>query len=152
MTALMRVFVYGTLMRGQSNDIAHFTPAAQFVGGARVPGQLFDLGEYPGLRLCEHQAQPSWVCGEVYAIEAQLLAQLDALEEIGASKHDVRRREHGDEYRRVMTQVAWLDVQSPSQADSSMCWVYEINQAYLQGMQRIASGDWRLRPKAQARE
>lgn len=150
MPELMRVFVYGTLMRGQSNDIAHFSPAAQLLGCAQVPGQLFDLGEYPGLQLGGDAAQPSWVRGEVYAIEPQLLVQLDALEEIGASKHDLRRREQGDEYRRVMTQVSWLDAQPHSQVDSAQCWVYEINPAYLQGAHPISSGDWRLRAVPQA--
>jgi gamma-glutamylcyclotransferase (GGCT)/AIG2-like uncharacterized protein YtfP len=144
MPELMHVFVYGTLMRGQSNDIARFTPAAQFLGCARVPGQLFDLGEYPGLLLAQPMQQAAWVRGEVYAIDPQLLVQLDALEEVGASLHDARRLEHGDEYCRVRVQVSWLDESLRSQA-CPPCWVYEINQAYLHGANCIASGDWRCR-------
>jgi gamma-glutamylcyclotransferase (GGCT)/AIG2-like uncharacterized protein YtfP len=49
-----------------------------FIGSAGVKGQVYSRGWYPGIRLGgEHS-----VVGEVYQVSAQLLAQLDVLEEV----------------------------------------------------------------------
>lgn len=73
-----RVFVYGTLKRGQSNhDQMH---GATFLDAAStLPGHtLYDLGDYPGLVL--DPAAPSGVEGELWRVDDQLLARLDAFE------------------------------------------------------------------------
>ncbi len=78
------LFVYGTLMRGQSDaDIYHrFQEAATFVGEATVLGQLYLIDWYPGLVL-DPAGGP--VHGELYRLPegGDLLAALDTYECIG---------------------------------------------------------------------
>ena len=71
------VFVYGTLMRGGENHES--LNGAAFLGAARTPPRftLVDLGEYPAL---VREGQDS-VSGELYDVDAALLARLDSLEE-----------------------------------------------------------------------
>ena len=56
-----RVFVYGTLRRGDDNDITRLLPAPRLVGHAHVAGTLHHLGAYPGIVL----GGPGRVLGEV---------------------------------------------------------------------------------------
>ena len=77
-----RVFVYGTLRMGGSNHAR--MRGARFVGPAEVRGRLYRVGAYPGLILDE---TAGGVSGEVYEVDDNLLAELDAFE--------------GDEYERV---------------------------------------------------
>jgi gamma-glutamylcyclotransferase (GGCT)/AIG2-like uncharacterized protein YtfP len=72
------VFVYGTLRRGGRNDIARFRPEPFHVADAVVAGTLYDLGAYPGLML----GGKGRVMGEIYRIEPEVEAALDALEEV----------------------------------------------------------------------
>lgn len=72
-----RIFVYGSLMRGQH---AHALLAgASFVRTARTADgyTLIDLGAYPGLV----DGGAGAVAGEVYEVDAALLARLDAYED-----------------------------------------------------------------------
>lgn len=78
------VFVYGTLRRGERNH-DYFLKRAEFLGVARVQGQLVDLGSYPGLLAREGE-----VVGEVYRVDATTLARLDILE---GHPHHYRRTE-----------------------------------------------------------
>ncbi|MBK7401868.1 MAG: gamma-glutamylcyclotransferase [Myxococcales bacterium] len=69
-----RVFVYGTLRRGERNhgQIA----GALLLGPARAIGyELLDMGPYPGMRLGR-----GVVHGELYAVDDARLAQLDEFE------------------------------------------------------------------------
>ncbi len=123
--ALRHVFVYGTLRQGDDNDITRFTPPPRWVGQARVAGQMYHLGAYPGVVL---GAAPSpQVAGEVYAIEPALERQLDELEEVYPQQRD--------EYfkREVLVEVAGRRL---------TCIVYEINPRYVMNCPLIASGDW----------
>lgn len=117
------VFVYGTLRRGGSNDITRLSPPARFVGRASVPGRLFHLGAYPGLRLggCE----PVW--GEVYAIAPALEPCLDAIEGLLPEPNGEYAKQEVDV--RVAGQVL-------------RCLVYEIAPAWVGDARRIAHGDW----------
>ena len=45
------VAVYGTLRRGGSNDIRRWQADVRWLGHCRLPGQLHDMGPYPGLVL-----------------------------------------------------------------------------------------------------
>ena len=92
------VFVYGTLRLGQRNDINLKTPQPLFMGMAKVKGQLYSRGWYPGIRLGGDQ----WVVGEVYDISPELLAQLDVsqarwsrfrLERARAARYSAARRD-----------------------------------------------------------
>jgi gamma-glutamylcyclotransferase (GGCT)/AIG2-like uncharacterized protein YtfP len=74
------VFVYGTLKRGGSN---HGHLAGQiFLGEARtVAGfTLYSLGDYPGL--VADATDQAGVTGELWAVDAACLEQLDILEGI----------------------------------------------------------------------
>lgn len=72
-----KVFVYGTLMRGETNH--HLLQNARPLGPARTPPRyrLFSLGSYPVI--CPGGRQS--VKGEVYSISQRGLSQLDELEE-----------------------------------------------------------------------
>ena len=121
------VFVYGTLRRGEVNDINRLHPAPRCLGQAQVLGHLYQLGYYPGLVLGGTQA----VVGEVYAIDAALEPQLDRIEGISA---DTSQREQ-DEYQKRLLPVH-LDGQTLT------CLLYEVNPLRVAGCPRIVSGDW----------
>jgi gamma-glutamylcyclotransferase (GGCT)/AIG2-like uncharacterized protein YtfP len=120
------VFVYGTLRRGEANDITRLRPAPIFVGQTSVAGMMYDLGEYPGVRL----GGLGRVVGEVYAISAALEAQLDEIESIYPGQ--------SDEYARREIDVV---VGSKKLA----CLMYEINPDCTVSKAVIAHGDWVLR-------
>lgn len=117
------VFVYGTLRSGQRNDINLKTPSPLFVGMAKVKGQLYSRGWYPGIRLGGEQ----WVEGEVYNISPALLAQLDELEEISP--------EPTSEYQRVRTEVACGEHQL-------MCDIYELSAHFAEQSPVLNQGNW----------
>lgn len=120
------VFVYGTLRRSESNDINRLQPAPRYLGLARLRGELYDLGPYPGLIL----GGGAWVWGEVYAITSELERELDRIEEVAPVPSGEYLRRHVD-----------LDLDGRP----LRCLVYEIDPRRVQGRPRIVSGDWRQR-------
>ncbi len=72
-----RVFVYGSLLRGEPN--AHNLDGAAWLGMARTEDRygLVDLGAYPGL-----VDGDGAVLGEVYAVDDGTLARLDRFEDV----------------------------------------------------------------------
>ena len=117
------VFVYGTLRRGQERDINRLQPAPLFMGNSQTKGTLYDLGNYPGVRLGGVQ----WVQGEVYQITPELERQLDEIEEVWP-------QQTGEYVRReVAVQCAGREL---------MCLVYEASAKRLQGRAVIEGGDW----------
>ena len=121
------VFVYGTLRRGESNDITRLEPSPRFVGRGRARGVLYDLGPYPGARF----GGDDWVVGEVFAIEAALEQRLDEVEEI--------LPEPTGEYDKRLVTVN-LDGGARLQ-----CLAYELSTTAAQGRARISGGDWAMR-------
>lgn len=121
--SLRHVFVYGTLRRGEANDINRLQPTPRFVGAARIQGEMFHLGRYPGVVL----GSPGWVVGEVYAITPALEQQLDVIEEV---------------YPQQTDEYVKREVPVPVDGKVLMCLVYEINPHYTKGRPRIATGDW----------
>ncbi|MFN4361786.1 MAG: gamma-glutamylcyclotransferase [Hylemonella sp.] len=119
----LHVFVYGTLRRGEANDINRLHPPPQFLGQARIHGALYDLGPYPGVIL----GGEGWVLGEVYAISAALEQQLDVIEEIAPAPSGEYARRH-------------LEVEVAGRL--LRCLVYEIHPARVHGRARIPGGDW----------
>lgn len=126
------VFVYGTLRRGEQNDITRMQPAPEFVGLAHVPGVLYHLGRYPGLVL----GGPARVLGEVYAITPALERQLDQIEDVWPQA--------SGEYAKREILVHLLDAGDASGAHPARlhCLVYEIHPSRTLGKPVIASGDW----------
>lgn len=117
------VFVYGTLRRGECNDIARYRPAAAWLGEGLAQGVLYDLGPYPGAVFgaggCIH--------GEVYRVAPGVQAQLDALEGVQADGQGEYRR------REVLVSMG------PQQL---RCLAYEIHPTRVLGAPRITTGDW----------
>ena len=79
---MLNMFVYGTLRRGEANDIQdvsarHGLAAPRFVGTATICGRLHDFGRFPGL-VVSSTGVP--VLGEVYEIADELRAILDEIE------------------------------------------------------------------------
>jgi gamma-glutamylcyclotransferase (GGCT)/AIG2-like uncharacterized protein YtfP len=116
-------FVYGTLRRGDDNDITRLLPAPKFIGDANISGTMYHLGGYPGVTL----GGTGQIVGEVYSVSAELEKKLDAIE----SEYPAQPDEYAK--RRILVKVngQMLD-----------CSVYEINPAYVQGKPIIASGNW----------
>ena len=78
-TCPIRVFVYGTLMRGQRAH--HYIEDAVYVGeGTLYDYGLYDLGSFPGIKGCSKQQ----VIGEVYEVSPDMLASMDIYEGEGS--------------------------------------------------------------------
>ena len=122
-TTQRHVFVYGTLRRGDDNDITRLKPEPVFVGSAVITGTLYDLGAYPGIQL----GGEGLVHGEVYAIALELEEQLDEIEELYPQQRD--------EYFKRIVPVA-------VQERTFACIVYEINPKYVVGRAILPGGDW----------
>lgn len=120
--------MYGTLRRAcHTGAHQRYLQGAQFIGGARVRGQLFHIRYYPGLVLSE---EAGWVTGEVYALTGeQHLQALDAYEECSNPPHP------DDEYRR-----AQIDVQLDTGAIKTV-WTYVYAQS-TRHLIAINSGDF----------
>ena len=72
------LFVYGTLKTGQGSN--HLLAGAEYIGPARTMPvyQLFGIGWHPGLVI--DKTNGTAVEGELWAVDADLLAQLDEYE------------------------------------------------------------------------
>jgi gamma-glutamylcyclotransferase (GGCT)/AIG2-like uncharacterized protein YtfP len=116
-------FVYGTLRKGDDNDITRLEPAPRLVGHARIKGVMHHLGGYPGVTL----GGDTDIVGEVYAVGPVLEAKLDAIE---------------SEYPAQADEYAKRDISVVVDGQAMPCSVYEINPAYTVGKPLIASGDW----------
>ena len=112
-----RVFVYGTLLAGESNH--GLMRSARFVAAAATPPvfRLHDLDGFPGL--C-HGGEAA-VVGEVYDVDPPTLAALDELED------------HPAYYQRTAIALA----------DGSPAITYVLPDVHAAGRPVIASGDWR---------
>lgn len=124
------VFVYGTLMRGESRFGALDRAGLRCVLLAERWGRLLDLGAYPGLLLDE--AGGALVQGEFvrHADIGALLERLDAIEGFeGFGANDSL-------YRRTVVDVAVGD------GRVRQAWTYVY--AGDPGAPTIASGDWRV--------
>lgn len=113
----MKVFVYGTLLRGEANHrlLEHST----FVGYARTPAayRLHSLGGFPGMVLGGN----SIVEGEVYDVDVATLARLDRLEG------------HPSFYRRM-----WIRLGNGTRALTYLLPQHRVSERAV-----IASGNWR---------
>lgn len=78
-TKLTNIFVYGTLMKGQSNHHA-FLKDGSFIGNGMIEGyDMYDLGYFPGI-----VSGTGKVYGEVYSVTPEELKRIDALEGEGS--------------------------------------------------------------------
>jgi gamma-glutamylcyclotransferase (GGCT)/AIG2-like uncharacterized protein YtfP len=117
------VFVYGTLRKGDDNDINRLSPPPRLVGTGSTKGTMYHFGRYPGVIL----GGDGEVFGEVYEITPELERVLDEIEEL---------------YPQQTNEYFKRDIQVATEAGLLDCIVYEINPDYVAGKRVIASGDW----------
>lgn len=119
---VVRVFVYGTLLFGESNH--RLLAGAAFVGRARTEPafDLVSLGAYPAMLDGGRTA----IVGEVYEVDRETLNDLDRLEG------------HPRFYQRRLIDLG----------DGCKAFAYlMLNRSAVAGCQRIKSGNWRrVRP------
>lgn len=78
-----RVFVYGTLMRGQANHKSYLLES-EYIGDGEISGYaLYDVGCFPGIVV----ETDDKVKGEVYFVDEETLNKLDLLEGEGSLYH-----------------------------------------------------------------
>lgn len=126
---MQNVFVYGTLRAGEINDIGaaaarNDIATPTLVGPATLRGRLFDFGAYPGLVPDEAGVH---VRGDVYAIDDELVAVLDEIEQVYP----------GVEGRFVPREVT-VDVEGTPVT----CRYYPVQRDAVKGLPEIRSGDW----------
>lgn len=71
------LFVYGTLKKGEVQELCAYKPTPRFIGEGWMKGRLYDLGHCPGLVL-DSGGVPVW--GEVYELDEALFEDLDRWE------------------------------------------------------------------------
>jgi gamma-glutamylcyclotransferase (GGCT)/AIG2-like uncharacterized protein YtfP len=113
------LFVYGTLLSGERSH--ERLGAAESLGAARTAPSfhLVDLGPYPAIVVGGKTA----VAGELYRVDANLLRELDVLEQVPLL------------FKRVRVPLE----------DGSMADAYVMDPDQVRGKRRIAHGDWRGR-------
>ena len=75
----MNIFVYGTLMKGQSAN--HYLNGADYKGTFCLNGYaMYDIGSFPGIVENENES----VVGEVYSITEEMLPMMDRYEGEGS--------------------------------------------------------------------
>jgi len=116
----VRIFVYGTLKRGQRQDLANYIPAPVYLGEGWVYGKLYDLGHCPALVLDDTAGQ---VFGEVWELDSTLFAALDRYE---ADCGDFRLRNAPVHFAEGVENMA----------------VYEIGAHQLLPTAHLPSGQW----------
>ncbi len=114
-----QVFVYGTLLRGESNH--GILGRSKLLGEVRTPPEyeLLDLGYFPAMVAGGQTA----VAGEIYAVGEATLQRLDRLEG------------HPHFYTRTIIQLE----------DGTQVQTYLLPSDQAHGKPRIASGNWRAR-------
>jgi gamma-glutamylcyclotransferase (GGCT)/AIG2-like uncharacterized protein YtfP len=115
-----RIFVYGSLLRGEGNN--RRLAGDDFVREATARGRLYSLFAFPGARF----DQSGTIHGEVYDVSEQSLMGLDFLE-----GYDPMRRKSSHYTREKIK----LD-------DGEEVYSYQYNQD-LQGLPVVVNGDWR---------
>lgn len=124
------VFVYGTLRIGSAHPQARWlAEKAVHLGAATLPGQLVDLGAYPGLVAAKQTGNV--VRGDVFRLPDNP-AILDALDRYeGCRSYDPAPHE----YKRIVA-TATL-----SNGQTVPCWTYTYLHP-IHPFQIIPNGDW----------
>lgn len=122
------VFVYGTLLRGESNH-GLLRKSRLIARQARVSGFLYDTGEgYPAL-VADGTAEP--VFGELYAVNDETLTELDALEDFFGPG------DPNNLYERVRLETA-------TDVGCVEAWTYTYRPEQAAHQRHIPLGDWRV--------
>ena len=105
------LFVYGTLMRRSPHPMARFlAERAACTGEAKIAGELYNLGRYPGL--IETGDPSAWVFGDLYDLGEkadETIAELDRYENAESPQPAYFDRQLADVIRDDGTQTpAWV--------------------------------------------
>lgn len=125
-----RLFVYGTLRAGETEEMAALLHRhARHLGAGTIRAGLYAMAGYSVAAPCD---EPNAVVhGDVFELHPEaatpVLAGLDAYE--------------GDGYRRVEVEVAMAD-ETSVEAEAYLC------AASVEGLRRIVHGDWRREREA----
>jgi gamma-glutamylcyclotransferase (GGCT)/AIG2-like uncharacterized protein YtfP len=124
-----QLFVYGTLRRGFRLHYHLIRLGAIFQADAKVAGELFDLGNYPGARPLKDGGM--WVQGELFQLRKPVpdLKTLDQVEEF------IPRNPERSEFIRVMTDVILAG------GRCEKAWIYWLSER-VAASRRIGSGDY----------
>ena len=117
----MKVFVYGSLMKGCGND--HLLKGSTLLAAEAITLPIFTmlhLGGFPGIVEDGH----TQVIGELYEVDDDTLTRLDRLEG------------HPDFYKRKP--IAVRSVAGPDDAEA-----YFLPKVYARSCETIPSGNWR---------
>ncbi len=124
------LFVYGSLRSGfRSPAYEYISRYFDLAGEAKVKGELFDLGSYPGGKPTDKN---KFIVGELYRIRnesefAWAMAQLDDYEGVNVAFDEVQL------YRRELTEVY-------NNNQATTAWIYWYN-GDVSGKPVIESGD-----------
>ena len=121
----MKVFVYGTLLKGMSRS--HSLNTSKFEGLGMIKDRLYDLGSYPGIVESNNS-----VFGEIYDVDSTTLLALDHIE-----GYDENYSERSLYIRRE------VDVTLLNDGSSIKAYTYFYNASDLDAYYKIASGDYR---------
>ncbi len=121
----MRVFVYGTLLKGMSRS--HSLNTSKFEGLGMIKARLYDLGSYPGIVESNNS-----VFGEIYDVDSTTLLALDHIE-----GYDENYSERSLYIRRE------VEVTSLNDGSSLKAYTYFYNTSDLDNYYEISSGDYR---------
>ncbi len=127
------LFVYGTLRGNSGHEKARWlATVATLKGGARMPGRLADLGDYPGLLPATNGGQ--MVRGELWELpeDAAVLEELDRYEGCHADDPEPHP------YCRIQAAATGED------GARVACWTY-LYQRPTRHRRMIANGDWLCR-------
>lgn len=114
------IFVYGSLRRSEAADLS-LRPGVSFVGEDSVPGKLYAVGWYPGVKELG-EGPSSAVKGDVFRFEEdseELIAWLDGYEGY----------------------PSLFDRQKTLTANGCVVWVYIYNHEVSEAA-RVHDGDW----------
>lgn len=129
----MKLFVYGSLMRGFWNN--RLLDGARLVGEAVTPGSMISLGAFPGVKTHSTWKDNPVVYGELYKIDDAILARCDRLE--GYRGPD----DPHNFYVRKIVPVATLSDKEPLNIEA---FIYEWNGDNTKYYyETIKSGNWR---------
>lgn len=112
------LFVYGTLMSNSTKPLKQLFPKlVEFVSKGYLYGKLYEIDNYPGLKLSKNPKEKERVYGEIYRLKNSylVLKALDEYEECSA------KFPKPHEYRRIKTDVFTLEGKRIN------AWVYKYN-------------------------
>jgi gamma-glutamylcyclotransferase (GGCT)/AIG2-like uncharacterized protein YtfP len=119
------LFVYGTLLQPGNEFANHLARRCRYLQSGKIRGTLYDVGEYPGLIICNTSA---YVYGSIYEIDDEALKLIDAYEGYGEDQ-DIPNL-YLRKLRLIETENGPVDA-----------WVYIYNHP-VEGLDKIPSGDY----------